>query len=109
MRKKDMTPELLALVAARFKALGEPARLQIANCLRDGEMTVSELIEATGFSQSNVSKHLQLLHMHGFVSRRRDGLFTYYELADESVVRLCDLMCGRLAKDVKRRQKMLAG
>ena len=109
MQKREMTPELLALVAARFKTLGEPARLEIANCLRGGEMTVSQLVEATGFGQSNVSKHLQLLHMHGFVSRRRDGLFTYYELADENVVRLCDLMCGRLEKDVKRRQKMLAG
>lgn len=48
MAKLTMTPELTGLVAERFKALGEPARLSILNCLRDGEMTVSELVEATG-------------------------------------------------------------
>jgi ArsR family transcriptional regulator len=49
-------------------------------------------------SQANLSKHLQLLHAHGFVSRRRDGLFTIYELADRSVFELCDIMCGQLKR-----------
>ena len=84
------------LVAERFKALAEPARLQILNCLRGGELTVTELVEETEFGQANVSKHLQLLHTLGFVSRRKDGLYVYYALADKSVFQLCDVMCGRL-------------
>ncbi|HEU5183802.1 MAG TPA: metalloregulator ArsR/SmtB family transcription factor, partial [Gemmatimonadaceae bacterium] len=69
-----MTPELLAIVAERFKAIGEPVRLQILNALRDGEMTVTELVDETGLGQGNVSKHLQLLHGLGFVTRRKEGL-----------------------------------
>lgn len=103
-----MTPELLALVAERFKALAEPARLQILSALRGGEMTVSELVEATGFGQANVSKHLQLLYNFGFVSRRKAGLFVHYALADQSVFRLCDIMCGRLEAETKARRKILA-
>lgn len=58
MAKLTMTPQVLALVAERFKALAEPARLEILNCLRSREMTVTELVEETGLGQANVSKHL---------------------------------------------------
>ena len=109
MSKLALTPDLLALIAERFKALAEPARLQILNCLRAGEMTVSELVDETGFGQANVSKHLQLLHSLNFVSRRKDGLFVYYILADTTVFRLCDVMCGRLEMEMKARHKVLAG
>ena len=52
----------------------EPARLQILDALRDGEMTVTELIDTTGLGQANVSKHLQSLYAAGFVGRRKEGL-----------------------------------
>ena len=103
-----MTPEVLALVAERFKALAEAARLQILNALRGGEMTVGELVDATELGQGNVSKHLQLLHSLGFVRRRKEGLFVYYALADKSVFRLCDIMCDRIAAETKTRRKLLA-
>jgi DNA-binding transcriptional ArsR family regulator len=91
-----MSAELMERVAARFKALGEPARLRILQSLRTGEKTVSDLMRATELSQANTSRHLQLLHGLGFVERRKEGLFVLYRLADESVLHLCDVMCGRL-------------
>lgn len=103
-----MTPELLALIAERFKALAEPARLQILNSLRGGESTVSELVEETELGQANVSKHLQQLHSLGFVTRRKVGLYVYYSLADKTVFQLCDIMCGRLETEMKKRRKLLA-
>jgi DNA-binding transcriptional ArsR family regulator len=105
---RKLTPDLLGIVAGRFKALGEPARLQILNALRDGEATVTEIIEATGLGQANVSKHLQILHGLGFVARRRDGLFIYYALADDDVFRLCDIVCGRIEAETSARRKVLA-
>jgi DNA-binding transcriptional ArsR family regulator len=107
MSNFEMTPELLDLVAARFKALAEPARLQILNCLRDGERTVTELVEETGLNQANLSKHLQLLHGLGFVVRRKEGLFVHYTLADDDVFALCDLMCGRLAAEAASRRRLV--
>lgn len=77
-------------MAERFRALAEPARLQILHALREGEMTVSRLIEATGLGQANLSKHLQLLHAGGFVARRKEGLFVYYMLADVDTLRLLE-------------------
>ena len=109
MGKHVLTPELTVLVAERFKALGEPARLQILDALRRRELTVSEIIEATGLGQANVSKHLQLLHSLGFVARRKDGLYVYYSIGDKDVFQLCDIMCGRLEAEKKARRKLLAG
>ncbi len=108
MSKLPMTPEILELIAERFKALAEPARLAILHALRAGERTVTDLVEETGFNQANVSKHLQLLHSQRFVTRRKEGLFVYYSLAGRDVFRLCDIMCGRLHEEVKARRSTLA-
>lgn len=105
---QTLPPEIIELVAERFRALAEPARLHLMQALRSGERTVGELVEATGFGTANVSKHLQLLHGTGFVSRRKDGLYVYYALADKSVFQLCDLMCGRLEAEMKARHRLLA-
>jgi ArsR family transcriptional regulator len=102
-----LTPELLALVAEQFKALAEPARLLILSNLRTGEMTVGELVDATGLGKANVSKHLKLLYSLGFVSRRKEGLFVRYALADASVFPLCEIICGWLEADIKARRKLL--
>jgi DNA-binding transcriptional ArsR family regulator len=107
MGKIEMTPEMLELVAARFKALGEPTRLRILSVLRDGESTVSELVDATGLGQANVSKHLRMLHDLGFVERRREGLYAVYSLADQDVFTLCDLICGRLEREIEQRKALI--
>jgi DNA-binding transcriptional ArsR family regulator len=92
-----MTDEMIPVVAERFRALSEPARLFLLRALLSGgEQTVNELVEETGLQQANVSKHLQVLHGHGFLKRRKNGLFVYYSLADRQVAKLCDLMCRRV-------------
>lgn len=108
MGKLTLTPELLELLADRFKILAEPARLQILACLRNGERTVSRIIDATGLGQANVSKHLHLLHAHGFVSRRKEGLNVFYSLADPTVFRLCEIVCDRIDADAASRRRLLA-
>ncbi|HEX6135493.1 MAG TPA: metalloregulator ArsR/SmtB family transcription factor [Longimicrobiales bacterium] len=107
MTRYQLTPELLDLIADRFKVLGEPARLNILNSLREGERTVTDIMDATGLGQANVSRHLQLLHGLGFVERRKDGLYVYYRLADDDVFTLCDLMCGRLEREADVRARLL--
>jgi len=108
MARKTLTVDMLTLVADRLRALAEPRRLQILNELRNGERTVTELVEATGLGQANVSKHLQLLLAAGFVGRRKDGLYTRYGIADEDVFRVCEIMCGRLEVEARRRRYILA-
>lgn len=108
MGKTALTPAVIEMISERFRALAEPARLMILNTLRSREHTVTELVEETGLGQANVSKHLQLLYAANFVRRRKDGLRVYYSLADRDVLRLCDLMCGRVESEAKARRKAFA-
>ena len=107
MVPKVMTPALLNELSERFKALGEPARLQLLSALRTGEQSVTELVERTGLGQANVSKHLQQLCNAGFISRRKEGTFAYYALADDEVFNICDLMCGRIEHDHREHRAAL--
>lgn len=95
-----MPEAVLGRVAERFRLLGEPARLRILNVLRENrELTVTQLVELTALGQANLSKHLQLLHAAAFVSRRREGLYVWYSIADQQTIELCDLMCARLERE----------
>jgi DNA-binding transcriptional ArsR family regulator len=89
-------PELIPLVAKRFKALGEPARLALLAELQHGERNVSELVAATRRGQPNVSQHLKELVHAGLIAARRDGNHIYYRVADRYVMRICDAVCKSL-------------
>ncbi|HEU4993331.1 MAG TPA: metalloregulator ArsR/SmtB family transcription factor [Gemmatimonadaceae bacterium] len=107
MPHAHLDAQLLTIIAARFKVLAEPARLLILDTLRDAEMTVTELVDATALGQANLSKHLQVLHANGFVKRRKDGQFTRYAVAGRDVFRLCDIMCGRLDAEAAAHRKLV--
>lgn len=97
----SLSPAALDLVAARFRMLGEPMRLRLLQALHDGELSVTQLVEATGATQANVSKHLGLMADAGIVSRRKEGLNVYYQIADRIVFDLCDLVCSRLQAELE--------
>jgi ArsR family transcriptional regulator len=91
--------DILTLVAKRFKVLGDPVRLQILNFLHTcPEAHVQQIVEATGQSQANVSKHLRALLSESLVERRRDGLYAYYKVADPTLSALCMLVCGQIER-----------
>lgn len=102
-KKWDMPVEAINLVAARFKVLSEPIRLQILQQLEAGPMNVTDITEAVQSTQPNVSKHLRILQEAGLVSRKPEGNTVYYSIADESVFALCDLVCGSLNESFAER------
>ena len=89
--------ELIPLVAARFKVLGEPGRLAILSTLQSGEKSVGDLVEATGRGQPNVSQHLASLLRARLVDSRREGNRMIYRIADPYLARICDAVCDSLA------------
>lgn len=95
--KAPVPASLLEDAAARFRLLGDPARLRLLNeLLERGEATVQDLAAATGHSHQNTSKHLRLLASGGIVGARRDGVFSIYRVTDPSIPGLCLLVCGQL-------------
>ena len=98
--------EMLEQAARRFKLLGEPVRLELLKMLSEqGEATVQALVEATGQSHANVSKHLRLMLAEGFVARRQAGLFAHYRIDDPTLQALCLLVCGRLREELEAAQQ----
>ena len=90
----------LELNAKLFRGFADPSRLSLLEALRDGEQCVSELIAATGLTQSNVSGHLTCLRDCGLVTSRQEGRFVYYRLADPEVALMlagADAILSRLA------------
>lgn len=104
-----LSDEALDLVARRFAVLAEPMRLRLIQALFAGERNVSELVEATGGTQANVSRHLQTLTAAHILARRKEGLQVYYEIADPSIFKLCELVCGSLEKSLSRQAAHLGG
>ena len=91
-----LTRAALELVAARFRAMGEPLRLHLLQELEDREQSVSGLAESVQSTQPNVSKHLKILQDAGLVKRRQQGTMVYYSIADAMVAELCEMICSRL-------------
>ena len=92
----ELTPVFDA-VAEYFGLLAEPTRLAILHTICNDEKTVSAIVEATGATQTNVSRHLGLLHAAGVVSRRRDGSSVHYRVDDPVFVEICRSACVRIA------------
>ncbi len=100
---------VVELIAGRFRLLSEPMRIRALDQLREaGEASVSELSEALGTSQQNVSKHLGALHGDGIVSRRKDGNRVLYAIADDSVLEICEAVCGGIERRVGELSNALA-
>jgi DNA-binding transcriptional ArsR family regulator len=96
-----MSAEALELVAARFRALGEPLRLRLIQELEAGEQSVSALAERIESTQPNVSKHLKILQEAGLLNRRQQGTNAYYAIADTMVFELCEMICARLRESLE--------
>ena len=95
------TAHAIDLKAKLFRGFADPSRLSILEALRAGPLTVTEVIIATGLSQSNVSNHLACLWDCGLVTREQQGRYVRYRLSDDRVAGLLGLADDLLA-DVAR-------
>ena len=101
----ELSEQAMELIARRFAVLSEPMRLRLIHALFDGEKNVNALVAITGGTQANVSRHLQTLMQANVLARRKEGLQVFYSIADPTIFKLCDLVCGSLEKQVKQQAK----
>ncbi|WP_016952607.1 helix-turn-helix transcriptional regulator [Anabaena sp. PCC 7108] len=101
------SPAALGQIADYFKVLSEISRLQVLCCLKSGSKNVTEIIEATGLGQANVSKHLKILTQAGIVKRQPQGVSVYYEITDPLIFEICELVCDRLSIRLEEQSQQL--
>ena len=87
-------------MAQVFQMMGDETRLKILRSLMTGPQTVNAIVEATGQSQANVSKHLAIMLKGGLLGRRKEGTRVWYSVVDPMVHALCDAVCKARASVV---------
>lgn len=80
----------MQLQAKLFRGFGDLSRLRVLDALRDGPLSVGEVVARAGLSQPNASMHLACLAECGLVSWERHGKFVHYEITDKRVTKLLD-------------------
>ena len=94
-------------VAARsLKAMSHPLRLKILCALAGGEISVQDIVDIVGTSQSNISQHLGILREKGILVTRKHANRVYYRVGDKRMLRLIGMMkevfCGHHDMDMVR-------
>lgn len=75
-----------------LKAMSHPLRLKILCVLGDQEVSVQDIVDSVGTSQSNISQHLAILRDKGILSSRKDANRVYYRVGDSRTLQLISMM-----------------
>ena len=83
-----LQPEDVYKVHAEFcRTSANTKRLKVLDVLADGgELTVSEIQERTDINQSTLSQHLSKMRDKGVLTRRKEGVNSFYSIADDRVI-----------------------
>lgn len=88
----ELQSELRQFKAHVFQVLANPTRIHIIECLRDGELPVSAIIERIGVEPANASQHLAVLRAKALVTTRKVGNQVFYALRDPLLTEVLDAM-----------------
>jgi len=89
------------------KVFSNCVRLEILNLLREGELTVSKLVDKSGLTQVNISQHLSIMKSKGMVTSKRKGLNIYYKLSNPKIIKAFDIIREVLSERLTENKKLL--
>jgi len=79
-----------------FRALSDPARLEILEFLRGGEKCVCEIVAHMGIIQPVVSRHLKILKDCGLVNDRKEVNRRFYSITSLKICEIIDCITPEL-------------
>ena len=103
-----MEEKALQLKAEVLKALAQPTRLKILECLRDGERCICEIIPAINGEQSNISRHIALMQKSHLISTRKDGVKVMVKVRDAQIFDILDQVSLILKRQMQEQRKLIA-
>ena len=83
--------ESIAQASAAMQAMAHPLRLKILCLVGNQELSVLEIVDAVGTTQSNISQHLSVLREHGVLASRKEANKVFYRIADARVLKMISL------------------
>ena len=105
----DEMEEVFESVARYFSILAEPARLRILHSICQQERSVGQIVEETGMTQTNVSRHLNMMYQCGALKRRREGSMAFYSVSDSTLTDVCRSVCVRVSGQLDANKPLKSG
>jgi ArsR family transcriptional regulator len=104
-----MEQQVIELKADILKAMAQPTRLRILECLRNGEKCICEIVPAINGEQSNISRHVSLMQKTHLVSTRKDGVRVMVKVRDPNIFKILDSIGLLLKKQIIETGKLVQG
>jgi len=102
-----MDEKVVELKAEILKALAQPTRLKILECLRNGEKCICEIIPAINGEQSNISRHISLMQKSHLVTTRKDGVKVMVKVRDPKIFEILDNVSLLLKRQIVETGKLV--
>jgi len=102
-----MEEQVIELKADILKALAQPTRLKILECLRKGEKCICEIVPAINGEQSNISRHISLMQKCRLVTTRKDGVRVMVRVRDPKIFEILDHVGLLLKKQIVETGKLI--
>jgi len=103
-----MEEKAIRLKAEVLKALAQPTRLKIIECLRGGEKCICEIVPEVNGEQSNISRHIALMQKNHLITTRKDGVRVMVKVKNPEVFEILDKVSILLKKQLREQRKLLA-
>jgi DNA-binding transcriptional ArsR family regulator len=101
-----MEEQVIELKAEILKALAQPTRLKILECLRKGEKCICEIVPAIDGEQSNISRHISLMQRCRLVTTRKDGVRVLVKVRDPKIFDVLDRVSQILQSRIKEQERL---
>lgn len=102
-----MDERVIELKAEILKALAQPTRLKILECLRNGEKCICEIVPVINGEQSNISRHISLMQKSHLVTTRKDGVKVMVRVRDRKIFEILDNVSLLLKKQIEETGKLI--
>jgi ArsR family transcriptional regulator len=102
-----MEEQVVELQAEILKAMAQPTRLRILECLRKGEKCICEIVPLIHGEQSNISRHISLMQKTHLVTTRKDGVRVMVRVRDPRIFEILDHVGLLLKKQIVETGKLI--
>lgn len=103
-----MDEKVIEMKAEVLKALAQPTRIKILECLRSGEKCICEIVPVINGEQSNISRHISLMQKSHLVTTRKDGVRVMVNVKDPKVFEILDKVSAILKTQMKEQERLIA-
>jgi ArsR family transcriptional regulator len=103
-----MDERAIQLKSEVLKALAQPTRLKILECLRGGEKCICEIVPVINGEQSNISRHISVMQKSHLIATRKEGVKVMVKVKEPEIFEILDRVGVFLRKQIQEQKRLLA-